>query len=151
MHLLRAAASRTFWTAGSNRPIRIAIIAITTSSSISVKAPPRRAGRNRGNMRYLPRIGKRITTDASRDRGDFQSLFRQFDVVCPGRDGHLPADRDQFLVGPALAATAGDASQKPGQDGDRNCADLPYCAHHVNPTPRWEKTSAGQGQSCGAG
>ena len=34
--LERAAASRTFCTAGSNNPIKIAIIAITTSSSISV-------------------------------------------------------------------------------------------------------------------
>src|SRR6266404_3346393 len=39
-HLMRAAASRTFCTAGSNRPIRMAMMAITTSSSISVK--PRR-------------------------------------------------------------------------------------------------------------
>ena len=34
---MRAAASRTFCTAGSNRPIRMAMIAITTNSSISVK------------------------------------------------------------------------------------------------------------------
>src|SRR4029079_3819545 len=33
---MRAAASRTFWTAGSSRPIRTAMIAITTSSSMSV-------------------------------------------------------------------------------------------------------------------
>src|SRR3954452_23556393 len=33
---MRAAASRTFWTAGRSRPIRIAMMAITTSSSISV-------------------------------------------------------------------------------------------------------------------
>src|SRR5437764_12792549 len=39
-HLARAAASRTFWTAGSSRPIRMAMIAITTNNSISVK--PRR-------------------------------------------------------------------------------------------------------------
>src|SRR5262245_16121807 len=38
--VMRAAASRTFWTAGKSRPIRIAMIAMTTSSSISVK--PRR-------------------------------------------------------------------------------------------------------------
>ena len=31
-----AAASRTFWTAGSSRPIRIAMMAMTTSSSIRV-------------------------------------------------------------------------------------------------------------------
>src|SRR5438552_1034746 len=35
--LMRAAASRTFCTAGSSRPMRMAMIAITTKSSISVK------------------------------------------------------------------------------------------------------------------
>src|SRR5947208_7346729 len=35
-HLARAAASRTFCTAGRSRPIRIAMMAITTRSSISV-------------------------------------------------------------------------------------------------------------------
>src|SRR5207237_26391 len=38
VHLERAAASRTFWTAGSSNPMRIAMIAITTSSSMSVNA-----------------------------------------------------------------------------------------------------------------
>jgi len=38
VHLARAAASRTFCTAGRSRPMRIAMIAITTSSSISVNA-----------------------------------------------------------------------------------------------------------------
>src|SRR3954462_5081727 len=37
-HFVRAAASRTFCTAGRSRPIRTAMIAITTSSSISVNA-----------------------------------------------------------------------------------------------------------------
>src|SRR5436309_1915336 len=50
---MRLAASRTFWTAGSSRPIRIAIIAITTSSSISVNA--RRDGdTGRGSFRRMP-------------------------------------------------------------------------------------------------
>ena len=40
-HCIRAAASRTFWTAGSSRPIRMAMIAITTRSSISVNADRR--------------------------------------------------------------------------------------------------------------
>src|SRR5688572_24123830 len=40
----RAAASRTFWTAGSRSPIRTAMMAMTTSSSISVKAERRRMG-----------------------------------------------------------------------------------------------------------
>src|SRR5262245_46061715 len=38
MHFARAAASRTFCTAGNRSPTRIAIIAITTRSSMSVKA-----------------------------------------------------------------------------------------------------------------
>src|SRR5437867_3294524 len=37
-HLIRLAASRTFCTAGKSRPIRTAIMAMTTNSSISVKA-----------------------------------------------------------------------------------------------------------------
>src|SRR5215831_12952066 len=40
-HLIRAAASRTFWTAGRSRPIRMAMIAITTSSSMRVNADRR--------------------------------------------------------------------------------------------------------------
>ena len=37
-HFARAADSRTFWTTGNNRPIRMAMIATTTSNSIKVKA-----------------------------------------------------------------------------------------------------------------
>jgi hypothetical protein len=37
-HWARAAASRTFWTAGSSSPMSTAMIAITTKSSISVNA-----------------------------------------------------------------------------------------------------------------
>src|SRR5262249_13268492 len=36
-HLMRPAASRIFWTAGKSRPIRMPMMAITTSSSTSVK------------------------------------------------------------------------------------------------------------------
>src|SRR5689334_13287833 len=46
-HFMRAAAARTFWTAGSSSPIRIAIIAITTRSSMSVKPPTLEAGARR--------------------------------------------------------------------------------------------------------
>ena len=38
LQLNRRAASRAFWTAGSRRPIRIEMIAMTTSSSMSVNA-----------------------------------------------------------------------------------------------------------------
>src|SRR5947209_16536803 len=41
---MRLAASRTFWTAGRSRPMSTPMMAITTSSSISVK-PRRRDGR----------------------------------------------------------------------------------------------------------
>src|SRR4051794_30522178 len=46
VHFIRLAASRIFWTAGSKRPIRIAMIAITTSSSISVNADRLERGRD---------------------------------------------------------------------------------------------------------
>src|SRR5437899_2667707 len=39
---MRLAASRTFWTAGSSSPMRMAMMAITTSNSISVKPDRRR-------------------------------------------------------------------------------------------------------------
>src|SRR6266542_2287166 len=42
-HWARLAASRTCWTAGTSRPISMAIIAITTSNSISVNADRPRA------------------------------------------------------------------------------------------------------------
>src|SRR6185295_16803803 len=45
-HVIRLAASRTFWTAGSKRPIRMAMMAMTTRSSISVK-PRRRTDQKR--------------------------------------------------------------------------------------------------------
>jgi hypothetical protein len=49
-HYMRAAASRTFWTAGSKRPIRMAMMAMTTKSSISVNAG-RGAGRAESRAR----------------------------------------------------------------------------------------------------
>jgi hypothetical protein len=41
-HFSRLAASRTFWTAGTNRPINMAMMAMTTNNSIKVN--PRRMG-----------------------------------------------------------------------------------------------------------
>jgi hypothetical protein len=38
-HAVRAAESRTFWTAGSKSAIKMPMMAITTSSSIRVKPP----------------------------------------------------------------------------------------------------------------
>src|SRR6516165_12045106 len=51
-HCARAAAARTFWTAGTNRAIRMAMIAITTSSSISVKPALRRLRTDAWTIKY---------------------------------------------------------------------------------------------------
>src|SRR5258708_35780316 len=85
-HLMRAAAARTFCTAGSSRPIRMAMIAMTTNSSMSVNAdrlrewlrfmkPPSERGKK--DDRAAPAVGCR----------DKRSLV-QFDVqlVVPGRN-----------------------------------------------------------------
>src|SRR5262245_17336238 len=53
---MRAAASRTFCTAGSSKPMRIAMIAITTNNSISVK--PRRH-RERTSRDMVPSYGEK--------------------------------------------------------------------------------------------
>src|SRR6476659_7385043 len=50
VQLMRAAASRTFCTAGSNRPMRMAMMAITTSSSISVNPGRDRRGGRMGHL-----------------------------------------------------------------------------------------------------
>src|SRR5690349_15182386 len=68
MHCVRAAASRTFCTAGTSRAIRIAMMAMTTSNSMSVKA--------------------------DRERTDMTKLHRSADRAnAPGRDGFLILSR----------------------------------------------------------
>src|SRR5215211_6518843 len=52
---MRAAASRTFCTAGNNNPMRIAIIAITTRSSMSVNADRARPRLERREYMSKPR------------------------------------------------------------------------------------------------
>src|SRR5256885_16222964 len=47
VQVIRLAASRIFWTAGRSRPIRMAMMAMTTRSSIRVKAELERAGGTR--------------------------------------------------------------------------------------------------------
>src|SRR4051812_49379998 len=56
---MRAAASRTFCTAGSSRPMRMAMMAMTTSSSISVK--PRLRNRKNMAMERPPEKERRTT------------------------------------------------------------------------------------------
>jgi hypothetical protein len=59
VHWARRAASRAAWTAGSSREIRTAMMAITTSSSISVKPILRPEGPNlEGDMANTPHVGR---------------------------------------------------------------------------------------------
>src|SRR5262249_30793465 len=52
--VMRAAASRTFCTAGRSRPMRVAMMAITNSSSINVKPGRHREGEWRRALRPPP-------------------------------------------------------------------------------------------------
>ena len=91
VHFERLAASRTFCTAGSSSPMRIAMIAITTSSSISVNAarPRFRKERNikppekREKIKMEPKgsflfvLGNPIH---SRDGWNYRRSIESFDV-----------------------------------------------------------------------
>src|SRR2546428_9343451 len=59
-HFMRFAASRTFCTAGRSRPMRTAIMAITTSSSMSVNA-------RRNLVTAFLRVGEDIGQEAARE------------------------------------------------------------------------------------
>src|SRR5438034_3845055 len=56
-HLIRLAASLTFCTAGSRRPISVAMMAMTTSSSIRVKADERRETNRKGAIEAVLSVG----------------------------------------------------------------------------------------------
>src|SRR5262245_18775197 len=83
--LMRAAAARTFWTAGRSRPMSTAMMAITTRSSISVNAGLLRR-RDMGTFLESTRMKSRgHTATESRLTG---SLL-QVEVVVPGRGAGL--------------------------------------------------------------
>jgi hypothetical protein len=87
-HFIRAAASRTFCTAGNSNPMRIAMIAITTSSSMSVNpasARPagRRERRTRNDMDDL--------TGERERRGKNLSDYNQILMSCDSNRGILLA------------------------------------------------------------
>src|SRR6266545_2758050 len=73
LHDIRAAASRTFWTAGRSNPIKIAMIAITTSSSISVN-PWRVRGPENGRMRHLDPEKDDLEQNKPGNRGNPEAL-----------------------------------------------------------------------------
>src|SRR5438477_578048 len=84
LQLMRLAASRTFWTAGSKRPIKTAMMAITTSSSIRVK-PWRRLGRVRSIVSCPQKIPRDDSGPTLRPvpqaRGSLQ--LERFELVNP--------------------------------------------------------------------
>src|SRR5262245_42377881 len=74
LHLMRAAASRTFCTAGSNNPISMAMIAMTTSNSISVKAEMRER-ELRVNTVELPGAGNNAEYDSRNEVVQSKTIF----------------------------------------------------------------------------
>src|SRR5947209_2873349 len=111
---MRIAASRTFWTAGSSRPIRTAIMAITTSSSMRVKADGCRRADREEDIRPLlsARPGKRVRASACQRRvrdGEEQHSAR---AVARGRSTGAKLDRQVFW----LTARSGPRVAFPGRD-----------------------------------
>src|SRR5687767_4600209 len=86
---MRAAASRTFWTAGRSRPMRIAMIAITTSSSISVKAAP--VGRRRERRRVMGGLPKG-------ERENDERVAMRVSVWCGPCQGKPERSPDRLIV-----------------------------------------------------
>src|SRR5688572_14843231 len=113
-HFMRAAASRTFWTAGSNSPIRMAMIAMTTSNSISVNA--RRgmgvsgAGEARSQTNACPgvkmlhgrvAVARRIPDAARAGSNRLRAAFARADAdaVLQRQDEDLPVADAAFRTG----------------------------------------------------
>src|SRR5215210_4475107 len=112
---MRFAASRTFWTAGRSRPIRMAMMAMTTNSSISVNAG-RRAGVESGDIgapRVVGRLSKPSHLLPFDQRGQVPDLHRL--VAAPGvqpptvgaerqaaDQPGVPAEAPHQLPGPAV-------------------------------------------------
>src|SRR5262249_48131891 len=101
----RAAASRTFWTAGKSRPIRMAIMALTTSSSTSVnprhhalvkilglRTPPKKRAKAIRNGRIYPsrRENGRQPTALARDG---PTLAQSAAVDCPRVESKVAPER----------------------------------------------------------
>src|SRR5438270_6100505 len=70
VHWARRAASRAAWTAGRSRAIKTAMMAITTSSSMRVKARLRRRGRIMRGLRFEEKRGRGRTDVARRAEED---------------------------------------------------------------------------------
>src|SRR5262245_7286823 len=98
-HLARAAASRTFWTAGSSRPMSTAMIAMTTSSSISVK--PRRRRERTDTIGLPPERIRRNEFGTATPRAPALLQLERFEAVDALLDLDLDLRRRTIGVGPA--------------------------------------------------
>src|SRR5579883_3256735 len=100
VQLIRLAASRTFWTAGKSNPMRMAMMAITTNSSINVNACRLPLGRQlctaAYNMGMSPLTRNSITSD-QRFAFDTESplLLREVLFELPG---HLSLISDRTML-----------------------------------------------------
>src|SRR5216683_3049948 len=82
---MRPAASRIFWTAGNSRPINTARIAMTTSSSMRVKAllkGPRPPTRTAGMVKTSNQAHEKRRLKGTSARA---GSFGHFQIVGPGR------------------------------------------------------------------
>src|SRR5262249_54141531 len=109
--LMRAAASRAFCTAGSIRPMRVEMIAITTSSSINLK--PR-------GMRDMPRSPVAGSHNgwvaqgrlrAEREAGRPGGVAESFRFVAGGRRGHGRRTKGDLKTGRLARAAEGPRRQ----------------------------------------
>src|SRR5262245_10468856 len=99
-HWVRAAASRTFWTAGTSKPIRMAIIAIKTSNSISVKPLRWVRGRTTGHTSRKERKGRnQVVCSRGGSMAGGKGSLRQF---VAGHERHL-GGKLQDVAPPPLA------------------------------------------------
>src|SRR5207244_2525615 len=114
---MRTAASRTFWMAGSSRPIRTAMIASTTSNSMRVKADGcRRADRGERTGPLLSaRPGKRVRAAACQRRVRGGEEGHSARAVARGRSTGAKLDRQVFW----LTARSGPRVAFPGRDLSR--------------------------------
>src|SRR5262245_4901882 len=97
-HWMRAAASRTFWTAGSSSPIRMAMIAMTTSNSINVKAERGRedAGSERMRSPFWP--GRAEEVDAGPDATGVRARGHEEDLPDAWNRSIAPAAQQAGLL-----------------------------------------------------
>src|SRR5947207_1570819 len=100
-HWARAAASRTFCTAGTSSPIRIAMIAMTTSNSISVKPRLRKCSQLNTRMvkNLLWRMRKKHSGNKDRTRGWTKEAVLRFAKPRSSAWAVLNVERDEGRQG----------------------------------------------------